>query len=496
MISLTDSQKIGMGLTGFGVFFLFFGMILFFDKALLAIGNILFVAGLSFVIGLERTFRFFFQRHKMKATGFFLGGVFVVLIGWPIVGVVLEVYGFFLLFRTPQRCFTLSISKMNQIQCQEKTEVFLEVFGNSEIRKETEETLKHAAAQLSLSITNTLSSDSHTHPCLDTSLLKFKERDELVRIFKQWERPPSVPASVRKVWDARVRQHLGTRYDSRQGCFDWDLTMKLHQSSCGVISKHQYVKWRESGVAFEMREGLYQTANQSLLSTRVFSHRGDRVAVRGYWGDIVSSPYLSFGIETENKDLLKKHNNQHVKTAQDISEVNILALFECLSTRGSSLLNEDEPKPSTSCCQSTDNFLTDEKIQNDSPASQTHTEPEQHPAEQQTHKLDLMNLSGVKVSFLSPDSLSKLPLKSKYRNLFNTIFCSASMVHQLDLSLREIAAPDTTLVVELAKYLLDLSKEQVSGFADRVKEIAEESGFTATHNQSSDIYAVFTRKKD
>ncbi|XP_070763756.1 golgi transport 1Bb isoform X1 [Enoplosus armatus] len=126
MISLTDSQKIGMGLTGFGVFFLFFGMMLFFDKALLAIGNvsrsitplphcvtvkhlphtvivlfaqILFVSGLSFVIGLERTFRFFFQRHKVKATSFFLGGVLVVLIGWPIIGVVLEIYGFFLLFR-------------------------------------------------------------------------------------------------------------------------------------------------------------------------------------------------------------------------------------------------------------------------------------------------------------------------------------------------------------------------------------------------------------
>ncbi|XP_010888062.1 vesicle transport protein GOT1B isoform X2 [Esox lucius] len=99
MISLTDSQKIGMGLTGFGVFFLFFGMVLFFDKALLAIGNILFVAGLAFVIGLERTFKFFFQRHKFKATSFFLGGVIVVLIGWPIIGVVLEIYGFFLLFR-------------------------------------------------------------------------------------------------------------------------------------------------------------------------------------------------------------------------------------------------------------------------------------------------------------------------------------------------------------------------------------------------------------
>uniref|UniRef100_A0A674CX76 Golgi transport 1Bb n=1 Tax=Salmo trutta TaxID=8032 RepID=A0A674CX76_SALTR len=97
-----------MGLTGFGVFFLFFGMILFFDKALLAIGNILFVAGLSFVIGLERTFKFFFQRHKFKATSFFLGGVLVVLIGWPIIGVVLEIYGFFLLFRSVGLKWTVS----------------------------------------------------------------------------------------------------------------------------------------------------------------------------------------------------------------------------------------------------------------------------------------------------------------------------------------------------------------------------------------------------
>ncbi|KAF3855048.1 hypothetical protein F7725_023103 [Dissostichus mawsoni] len=87
-----------MGLTGFGVFFLFFGMVLFFDKALLAIGNILFVAGLSFVIGLERTFRFFFQKHKVKATSFFLGGgFFPVAVGFirrvPVLGSLLSLPG-------------------------------------------------------------------------------------------------------------------------------------------------------------------------------------------------------------------------------------------------------------------------------------------------------------------------------------------------------------------------------------------------------------------
>ena len=52
----------------------------------------------------------------------------------------------------------------------EKAEVFLEVFGNSEIRSQTEETLKHVASQLSLSVSDM--QETATHPCLDTTLLK------------------------------------------------------------------------------------------------------------------------------------------------------------------------------------------------------------------------------------------------------------------------------------------------------------------------------------
>lgn len=37
------------------------------------------------------------------------------------------------------------------------------------------------------------------------------------------------------------------------------------------------------------------------------------MAVRGYWGDIVSSPYLAFGIETNDKSLLQTQNGQHIK---------------------------------------------------------------------------------------------------------------------------------------------------------------------------------------
>ncbi|KAJ1138065.1 hypothetical protein NDU88_004456 [Pleurodeles waltl] len=99
MISITEFQKIGVGLTGFGVFFILFGVLLYFDSVLLAFGNILFLAGIAVIIGLRRTFTFFFQRPRLKGTSFFLGGILIVLLRWPILGMALEIYGFVALFR-------------------------------------------------------------------------------------------------------------------------------------------------------------------------------------------------------------------------------------------------------------------------------------------------------------------------------------------------------------------------------------------------------------
>ncbi|XP_075250556.1 vesicle transport protein GOT1B-like isoform X2 [Convolutriloba macropyga] len=97
-MNISDFQKIGIGLVGFGMFFNLMGVMLMFDKGLLAIGNLLFLGGVTMIIGLERTIRFFFQRHKLKGTSFFMGGIFIVLFGYPVIGMVLETYGFLSLF--------------------------------------------------------------------------------------------------------------------------------------------------------------------------------------------------------------------------------------------------------------------------------------------------------------------------------------------------------------------------------------------------------------
>ncbi|KAG9485501.1 hypothetical protein GDO78_008530, partial [Eleutherodactylus coqui] len=91
--------ELGAGLAGFGIFFLIFGILLYFDSVLLAFGNILFLSGLALIIGLRRTFSFFFQRHKLKGSSFFLGGALLVLCRWPIIGMLCEFYGFISLFR-------------------------------------------------------------------------------------------------------------------------------------------------------------------------------------------------------------------------------------------------------------------------------------------------------------------------------------------------------------------------------------------------------------
>ncbi|KAF5878910.1 putative vesicle transport protein [Botrytis fragariae] len=49
-----------------GGFFLIGGVMMFFDRAMLAMGNILFLIGLTVIIGPQKTMAFFARRQKLK----------------------------------------------------------------------------------------------------------------------------------------------------------------------------------------------------------------------------------------------------------------------------------------------------------------------------------------------------------------------------------------------------------------------------------------------
>eukprot|EP00252_Welwitschia_mirabilis_P007370 TRINITY_DN18641_c0_g1_i2.p1 TRINITY_DN18641_c0_g1~~TRINITY_DN18641_c0_g1_i2.p1 ORF type:complete len:140 (+),score=10.68 TRINITY_DN18641_c0_g1_i2:118-537(+) len=93
-----ESTNIGVGLIGFGIAFSFMGVILALDRGLLALGNILFVCGITLIIGLKQTIRTFSKREHYKGTFAFTLGFVLVIIGWPLIGMVFEAYA----------CLTLS----------------------------------------------------------------------------------------------------------------------------------------------------------------------------------------------------------------------------------------------------------------------------------------------------------------------------------------------------------------------------------------------------
>ena len=96
--TLSDNRKIGIGLTAIGVFFLFLGIILLFDTVLLAFGNFMFVIGTTLMIGTSKTIKFFFRKEKLRGTTCFIGGMIMVLLGWSIIGILIEGFGIINLF--------------------------------------------------------------------------------------------------------------------------------------------------------------------------------------------------------------------------------------------------------------------------------------------------------------------------------------------------------------------------------------------------------------
>ncbi|KAK2991201.1 hypothetical protein RJ640_027173, partial [Escallonia rubra] len=154
---LTEQKKIGLGFIGFGVFFSFLGVILFFDRGLLALSNVrnlyklcslcvnLFwskamtesgifcLAGAAILLGWRSTLRIFTNRANYKGLEYleifesahitkvllgsslklrwevkieaapngsfsFLLGLFFIFVRWPILGIILEIYACVVLF--------------------------------------------------------------------------------------------------------------------------------------------------------------------------------------------------------------------------------------------------------------------------------------------------------------------------------------------------------------------------------------------------------------
>jgi dynein assembly factor 3 len=105
-------------------------------------------------------------------------------------------------------------------------------------------------------------------PLLRLDQLKCKHRDYLENVFKFWQVSRSrFPISLH--WDKRVREHLGSRYDSRFGVFDWDYHMRLRPAGAEHVTAREYKTWRNTGVAFTWLETEATEPNMTLATAPI-----------------------------------------------------------------------------------------------------------------------------------------------------------------------------------------------------------------------------------
>ncbi|XP_076961988.1 dynein axonemal assembly factor 3 [Callospermophilus lateralis] len=372
--------------------------------------------------------------------------------------------------------FSLALEEPEKMGLRERSEAFLEVWGNALLRPPVAALVRAQAERLA-NLVPEPDRLAEQLPWLSLRALKFRERDALEAVFRFWsggeKGPEAFPMS--RLWDSRLRHYLGSRYDARRGVSDWDLRMKLHDRGAQVIHTHEFRRWRDTGVAFELRDSsAYHVPNRTLASGRLLSHRGERVAARGYWGDIATGPFVAFGIEADDQSLLRTSNGQPVKTAGEITQHNVTELFREVAAWG-------RPR-----------------------AAQGDKEEELRLEPQWTSEVTPFGPSpaasaqeSFTVHFLALGSAQTLHHKRCYQGRFQLLYVACGMVHLLGPELGACVSPGGNLVVELARYLVDLRPEQLQAFSARVSELAREAGFAPQTGASpSETFARFCKSGD
>ncbi|XP_064603261.1 dynein axonemal assembly factor 3-like [Liolophura sinensis] len=408
----------------------------------------------------------------------------------------LELYARHILF------LTIALEPPCRMGLQEKTELFLELFGNILVRQQSCEYVQKMANYFIKMVTDFDYLEKKL-PLLDLSQLKFKERDFLEGIFKFWRNPNFQIFEVWKYWDARLRQYLKTRYDSRLNAFDWDYHMNLLERGghVDIIHKSEYNHWREKGVAFEIREGAYDVPNKTLASGLIIKKDGENLAKRGYWGDILVSPFIALGVETEEVSMYKKYNQAYGKTAQDIAEYNVLAMFHELATREHYVLPKIEETTTSESEKGGPKLteITEEDEESGSPQEKkTETEDsamcESSKATPLDQEYEPLQVNGVKVTLLPLNCLPDMHKKSKYKKKFDLMYFSNSMVHQFAPEVGGLFKDKGILTMETAKFMLELKPEQANQFSDKITGMAKAAGCQPAKpcDGAKDDVAVFT----
>lgn len=327
---------------------------------------------------------------------------------------------------------------------------------------------------------------------------KFKEKDELANIFHRWSSKENDSASM--MWDWRLRKLHGDRYDSRSNIADWDYHMRVRKSlskkekeenddmtsngdvsnlvklsneQATIIHSTHFKKWRDTGIAYELRESSHEETNRTMITEargranefqdRNGDSKGRRVHTIGFWGDIRNPPYIALGIRTNIQDeyLFKTTNHQHLHTSIDVMERLVDTWIHNIE-HGAELPDVDSPPL----------LLSSDSILN---------------FEDEDHMSNLA--SKTRITFLTGDIEKVIIQKKAYKECFHVISVGCWQSHTLKRDLGKVAHDCCILCAERGYYMTEFKEEQIHLFDAKMEELLS----TVKEEDNGNVLTEFVR---
>lgn len=348
---------------------------------------------------------------------------------------------------------SVAFESAEALSVRRKTDLFMDLYGNTLLRPSSAGYLASKAKHLVKCVTD-LEFNAEMQSPFDLTHLRYAERDGLESTLSFWRQSDN-RFDISGQWRRRVAKHLGQRYDSRHGAFDWDLQMRLKENGASQICPQEYRHWRDTGVAFLAPEHRQTTPNRTMaVQLRDWS----------FPGDIEVGPYAAFGLTCDDPSLLKAHYGRNEYRATDVCERNLFHLLHEIERRRP--CPKDLFKPHKLGSATIDTASSASKGDNSEDDELTACAGA------------LMNLEKrIKVIYLSPQDLRPTLNGHKFPHFFDLVFVGRDYFPLLASEfIAALAKPVSVILFETAQHSV-LRREQTSETLAKVKRFASELNF-------------------
>mmetsp|Transcript_24464 Transcript_24464/g.35966 ORF Transcript_24464/g.35966 Transcript_24464/m.35966 type:complete len:536 (-) Transcript_24464:109-1716(-) len=410
-----------------------------------------------------------------------------------------------------------------EVPIRQRANVFLEIFGNALVQERTARYIE----QLGHKLINSVANNSTSLNLVDFQHMRYKDKDELENIFKNYSR--KVPCDMATLRDHRMRGFYAERFDSRRALADWDFQYSLRETAASIVHITLYRDWREKGVAFEFGDQTYDEGNRTMMTyvegtMKRGKDAGHHKEVKGFWGDIVASPYFCLGVDADSNlpdpastyteglfEILNKGTGteQHRHNTVEVAVFNMFSMLWEVETGSPYLMTRKNDifsglGKSESLAPSETDKKDEEKLPvieevldlDDDGDECKDSDAAEKPAPMVAQDEDdddegmlaaelkraeciVESFQGVKVFPLLSSNPAELLKKAKFTNLFDGMFVSSRAAQFLQTPQANTVLRDGAVVgIETGKYVVPLLRDQKKEFNLKEKEFAEAQGWS------------------